>query len=379
MGNVTCGDAKNAGKSRKGARTCSNRQDAGMDRSFEFTRRAQSRVVVGAGVESRLPELLRELGAGPGAVVVVHDRTMATLADRVAERLGGAHCLAIPTGEAAKDLDQVEAATRALRQLGADRSSTLLALGGGSVTDFTGFLASIWLRGVRFVACPTTTLALCDASLGGKNGIDVEGRKNELGTVRQPDLVVGDTDWLATLPDALWCEGFVEVVKMAAVLDAAHFAVLERLALALRARDAGAAAKAIEMAIAMKMAVVLADETERDRRRWLNFGHTIGHALETHARGALRHGECVALGMLAECRAAAATVPNAVLERLTRLLQDLGAPTAWPRAFADVEALWSLARQDKKARADVVPMIVPAVVGNGVVVELTKERLAASL
>jgi 3-dehydroquinate synthetase len=270
-------------------------------------------------------------------------------------------------------------ATRALRQLGADRSTTLLALGGGSVTDFTGFLASIWLRGVRFVACPTTTLALCDASLGGKNGVDVDGRKNELGTVRQPDLIVGDTDWLASLPDALWCEGFVEVVKMAAVLEAEHFATLERLAPALRARDAHAATTAIEMAIAMKMTVVLADETERDRRRWLNFGHTIGHALETHARGALRHGECVAIGMLAECRAAGSSVPGEATQRITNVLQVLGAPTAFPRAFTDAEAMWSLAVQDKKARADVVPMIVPAALGNGVVVELTKARLAASL
>ncbi|MBL8754573.1 MAG: 3-dehydroquinate synthase [Planctomycetes bacterium] len=348
-----------------------------MDRSFEFARRAVSRIVVGTGVEARLPDLLRELGTGP--IVLVHDRTMAAAADRLAARLGDASCLAIPPGEAAKDLDQIAAATRALRHLGADRGVTLLAFGGGSVTDAVGFLASVWLRGVRFVACPTTTLAICDAALGGKNGVDLDGRKNELGTIRQPDLVVGDTDWLRTLPDALWREGFVEVVKMAAVLDAAHFAELERLAPALRARDAAAAQRAIDLAIAMKMAVVLADETEQDRRRWLNFGHTIGHALESLANGALRHGECVAIGMLAECRAAGAAVPAAVQAQLTRVLQALDAPTAWPRQFGDVGRLWALAVQDKKAHAGVVPMVVPGAIGTGILCELTRDRLAAAV
>jgi 3-dehydroquinate synthase len=348
-----------------------------MDRSFEFVRRATSRIVVGAGAEARLPVLLRELGTRD--VIVVHDRTMASLADRIAERLGNAHCLAIPAGEAAKDLDQIAAGARALRHLGADRGTTLLALGGGSVTDAVGFLASVWLRGVRVVACPTTTLAICDAALGGKNGVDLDSRKNELGTVRQPDLIVGDTAWLATLPDALWCEGFVEVVKMAAVLDAGHFAELERLAPALRKRDAGAASTAIDLAIEMKMSVVLADETERDRRRWLNFGHTIGHALESHARGALRHGACVAIGMLAECRAASTAVPAVVATRLANVLQSLGAPTAFPSEFADLEALWALALADKKANAGCVPMVVPTAIGTGAVVELTRERLAAAM
>jgi 3-dehydroquinate synthase len=232
---------------------------------------------------------------------------------------------------------------------------------------------------VPYVACPTTTLALCDAALGGKNGIDLDGRKNELGVVRQPDLVLGDVDWLRTLPDALWREGFVETLKMAAVLDAAAFARLEALLPALAARDTAAAAEAIALSVRLKMDVVVADETERDRRRWLNFGHTIGHALEAHALGALRHGECVALGMLAECRAAGPAVPADVQARLQRALLQLGAHAHWPRQFADVDALWSLCRLDKKASATTVPTIVPTALGAGAVVELTRERLAHAL
>ena len=128
-----------------------------MDRRFEFVRRDTSRIVIGEGVEARLPELLRELGARD--VVVVHDETMAAFGSRLVARLGNALAMPVPAGERLKDLRHVAEATSWLRAHGKGRGTTLLALGGGSVTDFTGFLASIYLRGVRFVACPTTTLA----------------------------------------------------------------------------------------------------------------------------------------------------------------------------------------------------------------------------
>lgn len=345
-----------------------------MDRRFDFERRSTTRIVIGNDVQARLPSLLRELGARD--VFVLHDEDRMAAGVQLAETLG-ARSLPLPAGEALKDLHYVGEAASWLRAQGADRDATLLAFGGGAVTDFTGFLASVWLRGVRYVACPTTTLALCDAALGGKNGVDLDGRKNELGTIRQPALLAGDVAWLTTLPDDRFREGFVEVAKMAAVLDGACFARLEQLAPWLHRRDATAAAEAIEMAVTMKMAVVLADETELDRRRWLNFGHTIGHALESVANGALRHGECVALGMLAECRAA--DVHAAVHDRLQHLLTQLGASTSWPRSFTDVEALWRFASQDKKVRDGRVPMIVPTAIGTGVAATLTRDLLARAI
>lgn len=346
-----------------------------MDRRFDFPgRAATTRIVIAPGARARLPELLRALGAGD--VVVVHDAALAGLAASLAAPLQ-ARTLAVPAGEAAKDLRHVADVAEQLRRLGADRGTTLLGLGGGALTDFAGFLAAVWLRGVRFVACPTTTLAICDAAIGGKNGVDLGGRKNELGVVRQPDLVVGDVDWLSTLPDARWREGFVEAIKMAAVLDAAAFARLGALLPRLVARDAAAATTAIELAVAMKMAVVLADEHEHDRRRWLNFGHTIGHALESVAGGALRHGECVAIGMLAECRAAGA--PPAVAAAIEQALAALAAPTRCPPPFADPERLWRFAAMDKKARGGDVPMIVPFGLGTGRAVPLTRDALARAL
>ena len=348
-----------------------------MDRAFEFVRRSTSRIVIGAGIEARLPQLLRESGAQ--RMVLVYDEALQPLAQRLLAALSTAKGLPVHGGESLKTLTAIADMVGRLRAVNADRSTTLLALGGGTVTDFTGFLASIYLRGVPFIACPTTTLAMCDAALGGKNGVDFDGRKNELGTIRQPELIVADTAWLQTLPDAMFREGFVEAVKKATVLDAGHFTRLEQLAPLLHQRDAAAAREAIDMAVAMKMAVVLADEGESDRRRWLNFGHTIGHALESLAAGALRHGECIAIGMLAECRAAANVVPPAVFTRLHDVLAGLGAPTTFPRAFADADRLWSLAGTDKKARGDHVPMIVPTAIGTGIVAELTRARLAVAI
>jgi 3-dehydroquinate synthase len=348
-----------------------------MDHRFDFVRRSTTRVVVAAGAQERLPALLAEIGAPD--VAIVHDESLAGPASVLAHRLPGARLCAVPAGEACKTLAHAERIARWLRSQGASRRTALVGFGGGSTTDLAGFVAAVYLRGVPYVACPTTTLALCDAALGGKNGVDLDGRKNELGVVRQPDLVLGDVDWLRTLPDALWREGFVETLKMAAVLDAAAFARLEALLPALAARDATAAAEAIALSVRLKMNVVVADETERDRRRWLNFGHTIGHALEAHALGALRHGECIALGMLAECRAAGAAVPADVTARLQQALQQLGAHAHWPAQFADVDALWSLCQLDKKASAGSVPTIVPTTLGGGAPVELTRQRLAHAL
>jgi 3-dehydroquinate synthetase len=343
-----------------------------MDQSFEFYRRSTSRVVVGNGTEARLPALLAELGVD--GAVVLHDETITTLAQRIGALVAARGLLALPDGEAKKGLATIGDLAVSLRRCGATRRTALVALGGGSTTDLVGLLATVFLRGVPFIACPTTTLAVCDAAIGGKNGVDHGGLKNELGTIRQPELILADTAWLATLPDPLWREGFVEVIKKAAVLDAANFARLERLVPQLAARSAEAATEAITMAIAMKLAVVQADETEQGRRTWLNFGHTLGHALESLADGQLRHGECVAIGMLAECRAA--EVPPSITQRLTDVLHRLGVETTWPQRCRQPEAIWALAAQDKKATAGEVPMIVPRALGRGERALLRREAIA---
>ncbi len=346
-----------------------------MDRRYEFTRTTTSRIVIGLGVEDALPDLVRSLE--PDGVVVLHDAALADLGVRVAKRLGAAARLTIPGGEASKKLANVGDLARNIRLAGATRATVVVGLGGGTITDLVGFTASVLLRGVPFVCCPTTTLAMCDAALGGKNGVDHGGLKNELGTIRQPDLIVGDLAWLRTLPDEQFREGLVEVVKKAAVLDAANFARLEALAPALAQRDVAAVTEAVDLAVTMKMALVQADEADRGRRHALNFGHTIGHAIESLAGGKLRHGTCVGMGMLLECRAAG--VRDEVVARLANVLTALGVPKTVPPQFANVSDLWRIARSDKKAVRGSVPMCVPRAIGDAVEVELTDAALGAAL
>lgn len=346
-----------------------------MDRRYELTRTSTTRIVIGAGVEPHLPALVRELD--PDGVIVLHDAALPELATRIARSLGTSTRMSIPGGEASKRLAIVGDIARNVRLEGATRGTALVAVGGGTICDLVGMVAAVLLRGVPFVACPTTTLAMCDAAIGGKNGVDHGGLKNELGTIRQPHLIAADVEWLRKLPDELFREGLAEVVKKAAVLDAERFARLEQLARPLAARDADALTEAIDMAVAMKMAVVQADETDQDRRRWLNFGHTVGHAIEGFAGGRLRHGTCIALGMLIECRAAG--VPEDVQARIAALLATLGLPKAIPPAFANASSLWRMARSDKKVVRGNVPMCVPKALGECVEVELTEDTLAAAL
>ena len=346
-----------------------------MEHTFNFEHRSSSRVLLHQGAEQRLTELVDDLK--PHSVVIIHDPAVAAVATRVGVALKTPTLLTVPQLDQAKQLSIVGDLAEQLHDAGATRATVIVALGGGTIIDLASFVASIYLRGVPFIACPTTTLAMCDAALGGKNGVDHSGLKNRLGTIRQPDAILMDTDWLSSLPDELYREGLVEVVKKAAVLDAICFEEMEQLAPALVSRDQAATARAIAMAIEMKMGVVLADERERDRRRALNAGHTIGHAIESLSRGSLRHGEAVAMGLLAECRAA--DVDASITTRINRLLQAVGATTAVPAELRAADLLWDIARRDKKAARGDVPMYVPRELGKGEVVALTEASLKKAL
>ena len=346
-----------------------------MDQRYSFAHVSHCRVLLERGAERSLPRGVSELA--PHGVYVIHDPAVEVTARRIGEALRADAVLQVPAGAAAKRLEVAGELAAALHAAGATRASVIVAVGGGVVTDLVGFVASIYLRGVALVSCPTTTLAMCDAALGGKNGVDHCGLKNRLGTIRQPDAVLMDIDWLKTLPEELYREGLVEVVKKAAVLDAARFAELEQLAPALRGRRDEAVTRAVEMAVQMKMSVVLADEREGDRRRALNAGHTIGHALESLAGGALRHGEAVAIGLVAECRAAG--VASEVTARVAGLLRGLGVDAEVPTALRDAERLWDLARHDKKAARGSVPMCVPATLGAFELVPLSRAALEQAL
>lgn len=278
-------------------------------------------------------------------------------------------------GEAAKTAATAERLWSEMLAGGGKRDSRLLAFGGGSAGDLGGFVAGCFLRGIAYAQLPTTLLAQVDAALGGKTGVDLPGGKNTVGLFHHPDFVLADTDVLATLPRAELRSGLVEVVKMGALLDAGLFAAVEADLDRLLAGDPAALAPVVARAAAAKIGVVERDPAERDERRLLNYGHTLGHAIEA-AIGytGLRHGEAVAYGILFALRlaerqdGAAAGVPPLPAEAAARtraLLARLDLPPLPP---LDPDVLLPLLARDKKAREDGLAWVLPAALGSGRVV-----------
>lgn len=283
--------------------------------------------------------------------------------------------LALPAGEAHKNLDAVARVFNALAQLGATRDASVIALGGGMVGDIAGFAAACWMRGIDFIQVPTTLLAMVDASVGGKTGVDLPQGKNLIGAFHQPRAVIADIATLATLPDRAFVAGFAEVIKTACIGDKDFFAWLEANVDALLSRDVVALTHAIAICCRFKAGVVERDECETGERELLNFGHTFGHAIETEAGyGNLLHGEAVAIGMalaaLLSAQLGMASEPEN--ERLRSLLLRFCLPVELPAALQS-ESLLARMRLDKKNRAGALRLILWRGIGHGEIVTLDDE------
>ncbi len=227
------------------------------------------------------------------------------------------HICTLPAGESSKSMDGYQYLLREMVRLGMDRGDCVLAVGGGMVGDLAGFAAATYMRGVDFYNVPTTLLAQVDSSVGGKTAIDMDGVKNIVGAFHQPRAVLIDTDTLRSLPRRQIAAGLAESVKMAMTCDAALLELIENSA------DLTAdLPQIIARSLDIKARVVERDTTEQGLRRVLNFGHTIGHAVESCAGGELLHGECVALGMMPMCA-------PALRPRLKAILEKCGLPTAY--------------------------------------------------
>jgi shikimate kinase/3-dehydroquinate synthase len=309
----------------------------------------------------------------PSSLVVVTDSHVQRARGKSLE--AALHPLAIPAahltlapGEENKNLINVSAIWDAALGANADRESLVVAFGGGVVGDMAGFAASALLRGVRFVAVPTTLLAMVDASVGGKTGFDHPAGKNLIGAFHQPSAVVADVAHLSTLPARDRISGFAEIVKIAVTRDAAFFETLERTASAANATDPQLLAEYIRRAIELKSAVVRDDEREAGARAILNFGHTVGHALEAHGNFTrYRHGEAIAIGMLVELAIGnelGLTRPD-LFHRTRDLLARLGLPTT--AAPGELEASWGFVASDKKRSHGSIHLPLPALLGSTVV------------
>lgn len=307
-------------------------------------------------------------------VVVVTDRTVRALhADRVVaalEREAGAasvHVIEIPPGEAQKTRESWVRITDEMLALRCGRDTTIVALGGGVVGDLAGFVAATYLRGVPVVQLPTTLLAMVDASVGGKTGVDTEQGKNLVGAFHPPAAVVADPAVLATLERAHLGAGFAEVLKHGVIADADYFRDAARLAPALLADPAAsvdAFAELVARSVEIKAAIVTRDERERGERRVLNFGHTLGHAIE-HASGySLLHGEAVAIGMVLESRLAESigVAEGGTGDSLRDALIGAGLPVDLP-ALLDRQRVVDATHADKKSRRGEVEYALPRRIG----------------
>src|SRR5712692_982793 len=308
------------------------------------------RVPLLAGPEALgdLPRALSEVGFEGRLFVVADEYAMQLHQERLRAVLPEAALLCISGDEADKTLDQVSKIWDWLVDNGAQRRDALVGFGGGVVCDMVGFAAACYLRGIGLVNAPTTLLAQVDAAVGGKTGVNHARGKNLIGAFYQPLCVVADTGLLATLSPRAFSAGMAEVAKMAMILDGELFAHLEELTPGLGPHDADKLAPIVARSIELKADIVERDERESGDRMLLNYGHTVGHALEAGAGyGALLHGEAVAVGMRAAAEIAQRLdiLAAADARRQAELLQDLGLPRAWPAAPEEVVKRLSL---DKK-------------------------------
>jgi 3-dehydroquinate synthase len=343
-----------------------------MPRHFEITQRRApawtTHVVVGRGVlDLAAPSVARTYERH--RLMVVSDARVgrlhgASFLDRLLSLGASASLMTFPPGERSKTRETKARLEDRLLRAGAGRDTVVIALGGGVTGDLAGFLAATWHRGVPLVQIPTTTLAMFDAALGGKTGVDLPRGKNLVGAFHQPSSLWADVEVLRTLPARAYVSGLAEAVKTAVALDAALFRSIERDAARLLARDEPALSRLVARCLALKGSVVAADERDAGRRAILNFGHTAAHAIEAATSYRTPHGEAVAIGCVAEARLAerVSGLPRADADRIEALLARLGLPVRPPRGL-DRRRLSDAMRVDKKTRGGVVRCALPERIG----------------
>jgi 3-dehydroquinate synthase len=324
-------------------------------------------VRIGRGLGPRMTVALRKSHLGQRYVIITDshlERQGESL--QAAFRRRGLTCdfVSFPAGEGSKSRRVRDEIEDGIIQLGAGRDTALVALGGGVVGDLVGFVAATFKRGIPYVQVPTTLIGMVDSSIGGKTGINHPAGKNLLGAFHQPSAVYIDVDYLKSLPDRHYASGLAEVIKCGVIADRALFASIETHLDRILRREPDLMSRLIEACCRIKARVVMEDPRESSRRKILNYGHTIGHAIETLSGFRLAHGEAVAIGMVAEARVAARLgmlSPEAVA-RIVRLCDATGLPTAVPPAFTPA-AILQVARHDKKNRQGRIAYALPIRIG----------------
>jgi 3-dehydroquinate synthase len=337
-------------------------------------------IYIGEKILDRIAMILARNNWAERYIIVTDTRIDALHGERVQRALEKTDLMVeritVPPGEAAKEIGTVLAIAERLTAIGADRSTGLIALGGGVIGDMTGFVASIYMRGIPVIQIPTTLLAQVDSGIGGKTGVDTDAGKNLLGTFYQPKGVFIDISFLNTLPDDQLRSGLAEVVKYG-VIDSPG--LLEDLEAAVERdglRETSFLEKIVTAACRIKKEFVELDEWDRGLRRVLNFGHTVGHAVEAASGYTLSHGESVAIGMVAAATLSEQLhrLPADDRRRIAALIRALGLPDRIP-ANLDLDDIHSRIARDKKKKGNTVHFVLLKKLGIPIVNEGIPEKL----
>jgi 3-dehydroquinate synthase len=310
--------------------------------------------------------LLEKLVSKSNTVIITDDNVFS----RHQKKFKGWKTISIKPGEQNKVQSTVDGIINQLIQLRTDRNTTLIGIGGGVVTDITGYVAGIYMRGITCGFIPTTILAMVDAAIGGKNGIDVGLYKNMVGLIRQPSFLLYDYSFLKTLPKEEWINGFAEIIKHACIKDASMFKLLEENSIVTFQRDSSLLNKLIQRNTLLKTKVVLNDEFEKGERKILNFGHTLGHAIENLYN--IPHGHSVSIGMGVACKISQKLNGFEDVERVIKLLKKYGLPTQFD---FDVEKVMEIMVSDKKKVADSINYILLKKIGKAEIHPLRLEQI----
>ena len=328
-------------------------------------------ITIGQGLLAVIDNDVESLGLTGHVVVVTNDTLAPLYGEQLVSRLGRANLIVVRDGEAHKNLDTVREIYDELLACGADRSTTLVALGGGVVGDTAGFVAATYMRGIPLVQIPTTLLSMVDSSVGGKAGVDLPQGKNLIGAFKQPRSVIIDTDVLATLPPLQWRCGMAEVIK--------HGLIAKPSLLQPEMWQLDKAAQLVRQAVTVKIDVVEVDPYERGIRAHLNLGHTFGHAIEKVTDYAVPHGEAVAIGLVKAAKLShnLGYIDDALVERIKAILRDIGLPTS---IELDPEAWYAAMATDKKWNAGVSRFVVLKSLGEATIVKgVAKDDILAVL
>jgi 3-dehydroquinate synthase len=303
----------------------------------------------------------------PKATVLITDENVYNAHTK---RFKGWNTIVLKAGEEFKIQATVDTIIETLIEMEADRKTTLVGIGGGVITDLTGYIASVYMRGLRFGFIPTSILGLVDASIGGKNGIDVGLYKNMVGIIRQPAFILHDMVFLNSLPQPEWENGFAEIIKHACIKDAAMFTALENNSLQLYRSKQTAICELIQRNALIKTKVVQKDEFEKRDRRLLNFGHTLGHALETQYE--LLHGQAISIGMTYACHISEQLCGFKQTEKVVGVLEKYNLPTY---ASFDKQKVFDVLKMDKKRERKEMNYVLLEKIGKGVVKSISLEQL----